>query len=196
MTEEQLGGVEEASLTALSASGGADRPATLPGTVAGPKPAIDALRDGVIAGLLGYATIALFFAAASVASGRSPFYIAALLGSVLFLQPAGSDIHVGPGPVLAYNGVHLLALIVAGVGLAGLARLAARALQGWYLAVIAVAFALIHILALPIWFGEQVRVALPAWLVMSGTALGTLVMCAYLWVVNPDVRTAMHEPDE
>jgi hypothetical protein len=154
------------------------------------------LRDGLLTGLLGYATLVLFFAVASMAAGHSPFHVAALLASALFRLPMGPGAAIDPGPVIAYNGLHLIVLILAGMLLAGLARVAARALQGWYVALMAVVFALAHIVALPIWFGDRLSAELPIWLVVTGTALATVVMCAYLWIANPDIRTAMHEPDE
>lgn len=154
------------------------------------------LRDGLLTGLLGYATLALFFAVISMAGGHSPFHVAALLASALFRLPAVPGTAIEPGPVIAYNGLHLIVLILAGMVLAGLARVAAHALQGWYVAVMAVVFAVAHIVALPVWFGDRLSAALPIWLVVTGTALATVVMCAYLWIANPDIRTAIHEPDE
>jgi hypothetical protein len=153
------------------------------------------VRDGLFAGLLGYATLALFFAVFSVVTGRSPFHAAGVLASALFRTPpdqgaAGIDL------ILAYNGFHLIVLIVAGMIMAGLARLAARAVQGWYLALHALLFGAGHILALPIWFNDNVRATLPLWLVVIGTALAAAVMGVYLLIANPDIRTAMHEPDE
>jgi hypothetical protein len=160
------------------------------------KTAVEVLEDGLLAGVIGYATMVLFYGLASVLSGQSPFYIPALLGSVLFAPASSNAVAIDPALVIAYNGVHLLALLIAGVTLAWLARLAAQALQGWYVAVIAIVFAAVHVVALPIWFGERVRAELPVWQVVAGMGLATAVMVAYLWVMNPDIRTAMHDPDE
>jgi hypothetical protein len=153
------------------------------------------LTHGLMAGLLGYVTLVLFFAVVSMAGGNSPFHIAALLAAALFRLPGAAGSGIEPGPVIAYNGLHLVVLILAGTVLAGLARVAARVLQGWYVAMIAVLFVVAHIFALPIWFGN-ISAELPIWLVVSGTALATIAMCAYLWIANPDIRGAMHEPDE
>jgi hypothetical protein len=154
------------------------------------------LRDGFFAGLLGYASLALFFAVVSLMNGRSPFHVAGVLASALFGTPPDQAGSVGAGPILAYNAFHLLVLIIAGLILAMLGRLAARALQGWYLALHVVIFGVGHILALPIWFNDNVRAALPIWLVVIGTVLAAAMMGAYLWFANPDIRKAMHEPDE
>jgi hypothetical protein len=154
------------------------------------------LREGVFAGFLGYATLAFFFAVYSLINGHSPFHVAGVLASALFRMASDQAVAVGPGHVLAYHAFHLVVVIVAGIVLAALARLAARALQGWYLALHVLIFGVGHILVLPIWFDHNVRAALPIWFVVIGTLLAAAVMGAYLWIANPDIRTAMHEPDE
>jgi hypothetical protein len=151
---------------------------------------------GIIAGVIGYVTVAVFLAVASALQGRSPFHIAALLADDLFggaVSAGGTAIE--PGPVIAYNGVHLVVFLAGGVVLALIARLAARVPQGWYFGLIAVLFVAGHVVALPLWFGEAVRDALPLWLVAASTSLATVAMCAWLWVMNPGIRAQMHEPD-
>jgi hypothetical protein len=150
------------------------------------------VRDGVLAGVLGAALIAGFFALMSLFAGRSPLHVAALLGSALFPQatwaPAGS--------ALAYTAVHTAVLVAIGIMISGLARVAAGTLQGWYVAVLGLLFLAGHIVALPIWFGDAVAAQLPLWLVNVVTGLGMLGMCAYLWWRNPGIAAVMHEPDE
>ncbi|MEX1183194.1 MAG: hypothetical protein WEF86_08145 [Gemmatimonadota bacterium] len=154
------------------------------------------LVEGAFAGLIGYAAIVLFFAIASVRAGNSPLHIAALLGDALFGPPAADGSRAELDAAFAYNSVQLLVMLLAGIVLAWLAMVSGRVVQGWYLALTAVVFVFCHIIALPIWFDARVREDLSLWLIMSGTALATLVMAAYLWRAYPGIRGAMHEPDD
>lgn len=71
--------------------------------------------QGLVAGLIGYATVALLFLLVDLISGRSPFYTAAVLGSSLFygLEDA-AQVAIQPGPIIAYNGLHLVLFLVIG----------------------------------------------------------------------------------
>ena len=74
------------------------------------------LTGGMYAGLLGYFTVVVLFALLNLALGRSLFYTPAMFGAVLFYgleDPAALE--VTPGPVLAYNMVHVLAFVVLGL---------------------------------------------------------------------------------
>ena len=72
------------------------------------------LTQGLIGGLIGYAAVAVFFVLVNLIGGRSPFHTAAALGSTLFygLQDA-ANLVIEPGPVIAYNGLHLILSILA-----------------------------------------------------------------------------------
>ena len=78
------------------------------------------IREGFIAGLLGYGAVVALFAVLNVAAGLSPFHTASVLGTALL----GSALdQAGPlGPVLAYNGLHLVVSILLGVGASFLAN--------------------------------------------------------------------------
>ncbi len=57
------------------------------------------LSQGLIAGVIGFATVASVFAVANIAGGRSPFYSANVLGSVLFydvMEPASMPVTAPP----------------------------------------------------------------------------------------------------
>jgi hypothetical protein len=151
------------------------------------------VKDGALAGVLGSAVIAALLAASSLLAGRSAFHIAAILGSTMFGQSAAAG---ATAPVLAYTAAHTAALILIGVMLAGLARLAASTLQGWYVAALGLLFVAAHIVALPIWFGDEVSAVLPLWRVAAATGVGILAMCIFLWWRIPEIAAAMHEPDE
>ena len=72
--------------------------------------------EGLVAGILGYATVAITIGALDVLSGRPPLYTPSLLGQVVIggFGPPTPGV-VSPGPVFAYNGIHLLAFLVIGL---------------------------------------------------------------------------------
>ncbi|MFW6330134.1 MAG: hypothetical protein ACOC3J_00275 [Gemmatimonadota bacterium] len=150
--------------------------------------------DGLVAGLIGYATVAAFFALLNLLQGRSIFYTAALLGADLFYgldDPA--DLTITAGPVLAYNGLHLLAFLIVGALMAWLTRLAERIPQGWYLVGTAFLLVMAHVFGLPIWFDPPVRAAIPLWLVVAASSLAAFAMAAYLIAAHPRLRAGFRD---
>lgn len=68
------------------------------------------LRNGLVAGLIGYAVIAFYYSVIDVLLGYAPWHTLSNLGNTLFVGIADT-----PGPLIAFNGVHLAAFIVVGV---------------------------------------------------------------------------------
>jgi hypothetical protein len=149
----------------------------------------DTLRQGVLAGLIGYAATAIMFAIANVLAGRSPFYTAAVLGaSLAYGIEDPSQVVVTPGYVLAYNGTHLIVFL--GLGLLGawLARIADRGAHLWFVGLFFFIFVSFHLIAV-----VQV-LAVPMQAVISDAAIwlagitAGLLMAAYLLKVHPAIR--------
>jgi hypothetical protein len=152
------------------------------------------LYEGLIAGLIGYVIIVLFFAAWNLLQGHSPFYTAALLGDALFYAgDDGTRFAVEPGPVLAFNGVHMLLLISFGVAAAWLAALAERGTQLWYVGAIAFVFILIHLIGGMVWMSAPLRAEIPAWAVGVSTLLAAGALTAYLWWAHPRLHHGQAE---
>ena len=79
------------------------------------------ISEGLVAGLMGYVTVVILFGFINLASGEALFHTAALLGSALFFGTrAAVDVVAGPAPIIAYNGVHILASLIVGLGAAWL----------------------------------------------------------------------------
>lgn len=68
------------------------------------------LRNGLIAGLIGYAVVAIYYSVIDVMLGYAPWHTLSNLGNALFMGMADTT-----GPLIAFNGVHLAAFIVVGV---------------------------------------------------------------------------------
>src|SRR5262245_16822611 len=87
---------------------------------------VSVVREGVLVGLVGAATVAVWFLVYDRAAG-APLRTPALLGSALFFglrEPM--ELQVTTGPVLAYTVVHVAAFVVFGLAAAGLFALADR----------------------------------------------------------------------
>jgi hypothetical protein len=67
-------------------------------------------RQGMIAGLLAYVAIILYYALFNLVTGRPADFTVVAIGEALFGQPGVPAI----GAVIAYNGVHLIALMAFG----------------------------------------------------------------------------------
>lgn len=155
---------------------------------------LETFRQGLVAGVLGYAAVVAFFGIMNAIEGKSIFYTAALLGSALFYGAKDvSEVAVAAGPVLSYNGVHLLIFLALGVVAAWLAELSEHGPHFWYIAAILFLTFSFHVFGLLLGMTENLRSALPAWSVFCSGALGSAVMGAYLLWTHPGVRHALRE---
>lgn len=152
------------------------------------------LQGGLVAGLIGYGTVVLFFAALNLIEGRSPFYTAALLGSALF---QGLDdptaVQVAAQPVLAYNAFHLLVFLAAGFLASWLVTLAERYPSFQYLALVFLLVLGFH------GYGVVLLAALPllgsgAWWRTGIPSFGAAALMGwYLLRVHPALRRQLHQ---
>jgi hypothetical protein len=159
------------------------------------------LWQGLVAGVIGHALVATLMAVTNVLAGRSPFHTAALLGSAWFYGLESPDeLVIWAGPVLAYNGLHLILFLALGVVAAWLARLADRGPHLWYVGLVLGMFAAFHVLGLVLALPPALRGTM-----LDGTALAagfvaTLGMAAYLVWAHPKLRAevrdfAANDPD-
>ena len=91
------------------------------------------LMEGTVAGLVLYATVAIYFVVVNVVTGRPALETASLLGGALFAgveRPA--QVTVTPGWVAAFNGVHLLASLLLGIIGSAVVLLIDRHRLAWY----------------------------------------------------------------
>jgi hypothetical protein len=154
---------------------------------------------GMIAGLIGYATVVVFFLVADPIAGRPVFYTPALLGGALFFglsDPAGLEL--GPGPVLAYNGAHFLVFVFLGFVAAWFARLAERLPMGWVLTLNLTVLVLFHVFGAFLFFTEPIRAAIPVGGAVGATVLAVGAMTAYILWAHPRLRRelAADEPPD
>jgi hypothetical protein len=150
------------------------------------------LEQGLVAGVLGHLTVAIVFALANLAGGRSLLYTPALLGASFFYgltDPAQLEIRAAY--VFAYNGTHLLVFLAFGMIGAWLAAIADRGWQLWYLSAFFFMFVTFHI------FGFIQLAALPLGASFSDATLwgaglaATLVMAAYFLSRHAPMRAQL-----
>lgn len=154
----------------------------------------ETFRQGLVAGMLGYATVVAFFALVNALAGESIFYTAAVLGGALFYGARDvSDVVVAAGPVLSYNGVHLLVFLAFGVLASWLAELSEHGPHFWYISALLLITFAFHVFGLLLGLTESLRSALPAWSVLLSGALGSGAMAGYLLRAHPEARRALRE---
>jgi hypothetical protein len=149
------------------------------------------LREGFVAGFLGYAAVVLLFAILNLLAGQGLFHTPRVLGSAL-LGPALDP--PGPAPILAYNGLHLIVSLALGVGAA---FLAGRAEEDHDLGSGLVFFVLALGGWVPIFFGALTVEWLQAltWTeVVAGSAVGAVATLGYVALSHrPLVRALFAE---
>lgn len=155
------------------------------------------LWQGLVAGLVGYAVTVVLGFFADLAAGGPPFYTPALLGSAFFYglrEPGGME--VSPGPVLAYNGFHLVLFLALGTFASWLAHVAERGQAMWYVAVSLFLFVFLHVQGLMLFATEKVRSELSAVGMWVVAVLAVVAMGGYLVWAHPKLRRQLARGDD
>jgi hypothetical protein len=133
------------------------------------------LREGIVAGLIGAAVVAIWFFAFDLLRGR-PFLTPTLLGSFVFNIPAGPSPALGP--ILGYTVLHGLAFVAFGVVAASMMAMSERepALFIGFVILFA-AFEVFFFGVLSV-LGRAMQTVLVWWSVLIGNLLASVAM---LW---------------
>jgi hypothetical protein len=149
------------------------------------------LKQGIIAGLIGFATVAVVFGLVNLGAGRSPWYSAAVLGGALFYGVADPTlVSVTPAAVLAYSALHLGVFVAFGVLAAALAALADRGWQLWFVALFFFIFVSFHMLAAVQGLAAPMRSVLRGEMIWVAGIAASLLMAWYLFRTHPRMRSA------
>ena len=138
-----------------------------------------ALREGIVAGLIGAAVVAIWFFVFDVLRGR-PFLTPTLLGSLVFLgvnTPAGMTPAVGP--ILGYTILHGLAFVAFGVVAATMLAMSDREPALFVAFVILFACFEVFFFGVLGVLGRGVQTALVWWSVLVGNLLASFAMLWY-----------------
>ncbi len=90
------------------------------------------LREGILAGVCGYAAVVLAVTAVDLLSGRAALHTAAQLGAWLFHPVEDALTDPGWPSTLAYNGLHLVLSLLVGIVAATMVSLSERITGFWY----------------------------------------------------------------
>ena len=148
-------------------------------------------EEGLVAGLLGAATIAVWFLILDSIAGR-PFRTPTILGTAIFRGGQGlasaEGVPASFEMVLLYTWVHALVFwVIAGVA-ARLLRVAERQPNaGFGILLLFVVFEF-GFIAAALFFAEPVLHALTWPAILGGNLLAALVMGVYFWRRHPDLQ--------
>ena len=146
--------------------------------------------EGVVAGLIGAATIAVWFFIIDLYNGR-PFYTPSVLGAALSLSGGVSDpttVPISMEFVVFYSWVHVLVFCVIGGFAAKLLSLAERDLHfGFGILLLFIIFEFGFVGA-GMLFAEPILQALAWPAVLLGNLLAAGAMAVYFWRHHPKLR--------
>jgi hypothetical protein len=147
--------------------------------------------EGIVAGLLGAATIALWFLIVDTVNGR-PLYTPTVLGTAVFRGGAGLDhpetLPISFEMVMAFTWVHALVFAaVGGIAARLLAFAEHTANVGFGIVLLFVIFEF-GFVALTMVVAEQVLHSLAWPAVLVGNLLAAAVMGAYFWRRHPNLN--------
>jgi hypothetical protein len=156
----------------------------------------DMIWQGLVAGFIGYATVALAVGIGDALQGRSFFYTVSLLGGWLFYgQYDPSDVLIWPGAIFAYNGLHLVVFLTFGLVGSWLANVAERGPLFWYGSLVLYLMVFIHLFAGVVQMTEPMRAGISMLQVTIPSLLAGALMSAYLLRMHPLLRREMEKWD-
>jgi len=148
-------------------------------------------KQGLIAGLIGFATVAVLMFIVDLAAGRPPFYSAAVLGSALFgAAPNPTNVTVAAATVLGYSVVHLVVFLAFGLIAAALASLADRGRHLWFIGLFFFIFVCFHMFGAVQALAAPMRAALPEAMLWGAGIAAAVMIALYLLRAHPRIRAA------
>lgn len=149
------------------------------------------VREGIVAGLVGAVSVAVWFLVFDMIR-REVFFTPGALGSALFYRVSDlSRVEVSAVTVGGYTVVHVVAFVVAGFVAAAIATEAENRpplVLGAVLLFAAFEAFFMGLLALA---AEWLLGALAWWSIAVGNLLATVTMAWYLWKAHPDLQEAL-----
>lgn len=151
------------------------------------------VREGVAAGLLGAAVVAVWFLIVDMVVGR-PLYTPAALGSAMLYGAAAADaVLVSPATVLGYTLYHVAAFTFLGITASALVTQAGKFPPLFFglilLFVVFETFVVLLVAMLGAWLMQE----LAWWAILVGNILAATAMGVYLARRHPELRGALRD---
>ncbi|TVP46521.1 MAG: hypothetical protein EA350_06975 [Gemmatimonadales bacterium] len=148
-------------------------------------------KRGILVGMIGAVTVAVWFLIIDVITGR-PLFTPATLGSAIFLGVEDLDqVEVSAVVVLGYTVVHLVAFILLGLLVLAITRRARKTpplVLGALLVFVVLQALFIGLLAIAAQF---LLGAIAWWSIAVGNLLAGLAMGYFIWQKDPSLREAV-----
>ena len=144
------------------------------------------LLDGLIAGLIGYTAVALFYAVVNALGGHSLFHTAELLGVVVLGQGDGSGV-ARIGDILAINGLHLISFLLMGVAAAVLLLETELHPAFWYITLFTFLVGFIATVAAAAVLTVRLTGEVPGWTIFAANGLAAALAALFLVRVHPEL---------
>lgn len=147
---------------------------------------------GLIVGVIGYASVAIFYAAFDVLAARGALYTVDLLGKALFRglrDPSvlGVPIELDFAALSLYNVIHLIIALIIGLIVTGLVDHAYRnPSRGRMVLLVIVAGFVVTIIGVGL-LTTEIRPVLPWWSIVVANSLAVVLAGAYLVKKRPGV---------
>ncbi len=149
------------------------------------------LREGVIAGLIGAAVVALWFLIYDTWRGR-PFFTPALLGTTIFYGvTAPASVEIGAGPVIGYTLLHVLAFV--GIGIVAACMMVASEREPAVFVAFVTLFGVFEVFFFVVLrtLSHETLGALGWWAVLAGNFLASIGMLWFLVRGHPELPSAL-----
>ena len=149
-------------------------------------------REGMMAGVLGAAVVAIFYLVFDVVVRGAALLTPSILGQVLVLGQRNPDLtSINGTAILLYTVVHVVAFVVFGYLLTALALRSEKSDLARYAVVqLLIVFELFFYGLLAV-AASTTRGAFPFWSVLTANSLAAIAMGTWLWKRHPKVRAAI-----
>lgn len=145
-------------------------------------------REGIVAGLLGGAAVAIWFLFLDVVIEGRPLYTPNLLGQVAFYRGHPPTIELHSGAIVAYTFLHFGVFSLFGLGLTELVRLAARYhIWRFALVIVLVVFEVFFVGFSFILLGPT-EAGSRWWSILVGNTFALTTMASYYYLRFPSLR--------
>jgi heme A synthase len=150
------------------------------------------LRDGVVVGLIGYATVALFYSFFDLLAARDALHTVNMLGRAVFRGLRDPSILQFPlsldaGAIFAYNALHLLLALAIGLVVVTLVTIGDRSPERRRTVRVVIAAGFIATVLVVGALTAPMRTVLPWWSIVVANALSTFFGATYLLSKRPEL---------